>query len=51
VTTQDYQKALGRKITAERRRRGDGPGRPEQLIDQPEIKIGLGLVGPSKQHP
>lgn len=27
------------------------PGRPEQLIDNPEVQVGLGQAGPGLQHP
>ena len=30
---------------------GDLSGRPQQLVDEPEVQIGLGLVGPGRQHP
>ena len=30
---------------------GDLSGRPQQLVDEPEVQIGLCLVGPGRQHP
>jgi hypothetical protein len=42
----------GRLGLARRRERREGASsRAEQLVDDPEVQVGLGLAGPGRQHP